>query len=143
MPQQFVVPQFIEVEDRIFGPITTRQFLILLGGGILIFLAYRFADFALFVTITAIVGAVSLIFAFVKINGQTFHYFLLNIIQTTRKPSLRVWRKEFTNKELNLLRKENAAEEVEAIIQKKTVRREHIRDLSLVVNTGGYYRAEE
>ena len=28
---RFVVPQFIDVEDKIFGPVTVRQFLILLG----------------------------------------------------------------------------------------------------------------
>ncbi|TSC80302.1 MAG: hypothetical protein G01um101429_152 [Parcubacteria group bacterium Gr01-1014_29] len=31
--QQFQVPQFIEVEDKIFGPLTTKQFFYLLGGG--------------------------------------------------------------------------------------------------------------
>ena len=46
--QQFVVPQFIEVEDKILGPITVRQFLIMLIAGILIFIVYRFADTALF-----------------------------------------------------------------------------------------------
>ncbi len=46
--QQFVVPQFIEVEDKIFGPITIRQFLILLGAFVLIFLGWRFGDFLIF-----------------------------------------------------------------------------------------------
>lgn len=143
MPQQFVVPQFIEVEDKIFGPITTRQFLILLGGGLIIFLAFRFGDFALFVTATAIVGALTLLFAFVKINGQTFHYFLLNVIQTVKKPSLRVWHKEYTKQELEFLRMQDGTEDAAEIIEKKTVRRAHIRDLSLIVNTGGYYRPED
>ncbi|NCT02072.1 PrgI family protein, partial [Candidatus Parcubacteria bacterium] len=29
---RFEVPQFIEVEDKIFGPLTWRQFLYLSGG---------------------------------------------------------------------------------------------------------------
>src|SRR3989339_2205780 len=103
--QQFVVPQFIEVEDKIFGPVTVRQFLILLGAGLICFVAYRYADFALFVMALVVVGGLALVFAFVKINGQTFHYFILNIIQTTRRPGLRVWRKSCDKEELDYLRK--------------------------------------
>ena len=140
--QQFVVPQFIDVEDKIFGPITTRQFLILLAAGILIFVAYKYADTALFITTAVIVGGGAVVFSFVKVNGQVFHYFLLNIIQTMKKPSLRVWNKQHSKKELNYLRKQTDIEEVTEEIQKKTVRKKHIRDLSLVVNTGGYYKPE-
>src|SRR3989344_5305637 len=30
---QYQVPQFIEIEDKIFGPLTLKQFLYLAGGG--------------------------------------------------------------------------------------------------------------
>ncbi|MFA6427608.1 MAG: PrgI family protein [Candidatus Magasanikbacteria bacterium] len=140
--QQFVIPQFIDVEDKIFGPITTRQFLILLVAGICIFLSYRFADLALFIVVLAVMGGLALVFAFVKINGQTFHYFLLNIIQTLRKPSLRIWRKFYHKKELEFLRKQVTEEKI--IEEKaKPVHRERIRDLALLVNTGGFYKPEE
>ncbi len=141
--QQFTVPQFIDVEDKILGPVTIRQFLIMLVGCIIIFLAYRYGDLATFVLVLVVIGILSLTFAFVKVNGQTFHYFLLNIIQTTGKPNLRVWHKSYTNKELDALRKQDVKIEVMKPAEKKPVRRQHIRDLSLVVNTGGYYKAEE
>ncbi len=141
--QQFVVPQFIEVEDKIFGPITTRQFLILLAAGIFIFLAYRFGDISLFIFTVVVVGGFSAMLAFVKVNGQNFHYFLLNIIQTLRKPSLRVWQKDYTKEELNYLRKLGAKkpEEKETVVA--PVKRERIRDLALLVNTGGFYKPED
>lgn len=140
--QQFVVPQFIDVEDKIFGPITTRQFLILLGAGLLIFIAYKFADFALFVTALVIIGGLALVFAFIRVNGQTFHYFLLNIIQTVRRPSLRIWNKFYNNKELNYLRQQEPPEVAEKIMR-KPVKGEHIRNLALIVNTGGFYRPDD
>ena len=83
--QQFTVPQFIDVEDKILGPITIRQFLILLVGCIVIFISYRYGDLGTFVLVLAVVGILSLLFAFVKVNGQTFHYFLLNILQLQMK----------------------------------------------------------
>jgi hypothetical protein len=143
MPQQFVVPQFIDVEDKIFGPVTTRQFLIILVAGLVIFAAYRWGDFALFITVTALVGGLALVLAFVKVNGQTFHYFLLNIIQTARKPGLRVWSKQYSKEEIDFLRKRGAEEAEEIVAPAKKATGSHIRDLSLVVNTGGYYRPED
>jgi hypothetical protein len=140
--QQFTVPQFIEVEDKIIGPITIRQFLIILGGGIVIFLGFRFGDTAMFVLTLIVVGILTLTFAFVKINGQPFHYFVLNIVQTSKKPSLRIWQKDYSNEDLDYLRKRDTEIEVVEHIEKKQVRRKHIRDLSLIVNTGGYYKTE-
>lgn len=141
--QQFVVPQFIEVEDKIFGPITTRQFLILLVAGTAVFLAYRFGDLSLFIFTTVFIGGFSLILAFVKINGQNFHYFLLNVIQTLRKPSLRVWQKSYTKEELNYLRKQGMGAAPAKVVEQSPVKRERIRDLALQVNTGGFYKPEE
>lgn len=141
--QQFVVPQFIDVEDKIFGPITTRQFIILLVAGVVLFAAFKYADIALFIVFAIVVGGGAIAFAFVKVNGQVFHYFLLNIIQTMKKPSLRIWNKQYTKKELEYLRKQEEPEDIPDHVQKKTVRKQHIRDLSLVVNTGGYYQPDD
>jgi hypothetical protein len=141
--QQFVVPQFIEVEDKIFGPITTRQFLILLASGTAVFLAYRFGDLSLFIFTCVFIGGFSLILAFVKVNGQNFHYFILNLLQTVRKPSLRVWQKEYSKDELNYLRKRDADVKFEAAQKVAPAKKERIRDLALLVNTGGFYKPEE
>lgn len=137
-----MVPQFIDVEDKIFGPITVRQFLILLVAGGFIFLAFRFADMALFIILLILIGGVALVFAFVKINGQSFHYFVLNIIQTLKRPSLRIWRVDYDKKELDFLRK-SKVETPEEVAVRKPARRERIRDLSLLVNTGGFYQPED
>lgn len=140
--QQFVVPQFIEVEDKIFGPVTTRQFLILLVSGLIVFLAYKYADFALFLFVLVFVGGSSLVFAFVKVNGQTFHYFVLNLIQSLRRPRLRIWSKNLSVDELNYLRNLKFEEFVKKD-DKKINQAGRIRDLSLIVNTGGFYHPEE
>lgn len=140
---QFVVPQFIDVEDKIFGPVTARQFVILLVAGLSIFAAFKFADFALFVFILVVLGGTSLVVAFVKINGQPFHYFLLNIVQTLRRPALRVWNKTYDSNELKRLREESKVVVIEAAKPIQRFSYSRIRDLSLTVNTGGYYQAEE
>ena len=140
--EQFVVPQFIDVEDKIFGPITTRQFIILLVSGLLLFIVFKLADIALFIFLAVLIGGSALVLAFVKINGQPFHYFLLNIVQTVRRPSRRIWYKSFTKSELIESIKSGKVEMVEAVVEVPRVSYNRLRDLSLIVNTGGYYKPE-
>jgi hypothetical protein len=143
MMNQFMVPQFIDVEDKIFGPITSRQFVIILVGGLLCFLSFKFADTSLFIVLLALIGGLTLIFAFATINGQPFHFFLLNILQTTRRPSRRAWNKFNTVAELKAIMKDNEPEKVEEKADlTKSASHTRIRDLSLMVNTGGYYKGE-
>lgn len=140
---QFMVPQFIDVEDKIFGPVTTRQFVICLMGGLFSFISFKFADTTLFIVLLILIGGLTLLFAFVKIGGQPFHFFLLNIMQTLRRPSRRVWHKFNTDFELKEFLREGLPEEAkEKIVSTKNASYNRIRDLSLMVNTGGYYKGE-
>jgi len=83
--QQFTVPQFIDVEDKIIGPITVRQFIIMLTGAIIDAICYKLADFSLFVTLTVLIMGSSLIIAFLRINGRPFHFFIFNFFETLKK----------------------------------------------------------
>lgn len=139
---QFTVPQFIDVEDKIFGPVTTRQFIILLVSGLVLFVVYKLSDIALFIFLTAVIGSLALILAFVKINGQAFHYFVLNIFQTLRRPSRRLWSKGYTANELKEIMRERVTPEVVAPQEVKHMSYNRLRDLTLLVNTGGYYKPE-
>ena len=139
--QQYTVPQFIDVEDKIIGPITTRQFLILLTCAILIAIFYKAFDFSLFITAAVFVFTVSIILAFVKISGRPFHFFLLNVIQTLKKPHLRVWQMVDTQVELF------DGEEIKApeVIPRKNInlKTSRLDQMSLIVDTYGQYRGED
>ena len=144
---QFVVPQFIDVEDKIIGPISTRQFLIMLSGGLLMFVEYKLADFALFLAEGLITLALILVIGFVKINGQPFHYFLLNLVQTLRRPRLKLWDKDLADKELRFLYKietdEKKPGEVKPMPAKKPISSSRLSELSLIIDTGGAYKGED
>lgn len=141
--QQFVVPQFIDVEDKIIGPITTRQFLIMLGIAILNFIVFRMFDRVIFIIVLISTGGFGAIFAFMKVNGQPFHFFILNILQTVKTPSRRYWRKDYKTQELDHLRKLGMEEKAVEVAEVKKVRKRHMKDLALIVNTGGYYEGED
>jgi len=138
---QFVVPQFIDIEPKIIGPLGVRQFITLIVTGGLIFVAYKTCDFALFIIIAIILLASGGTLAFMKVNGRPIYYLFLDILQTTKKPKLRVWRKEFIlEKEIKI--KEKIELPPPPAVPRKTLSTARLSDLSLLVDTGGMYREE-
>lgn len=70
---RYQVPQFIEVEDKIFGPLTLKQFIYLAGGGGLSFLAYvSIGNLFISAIPIIVIMAVSASFAFYKVNSRPF-----------------------------------------------------------------------
>ncbi|MBI3626961.1 PrgI family protein [Candidatus Uhrbacteria bacterium] len=142
--QQFTVPQFIDVEDRIIGPISVRQFVILLIASFFVFLAYRLLRFDYFLVSAILLFFGAGVLAFFKVNGQPFHYFVLNLVQTKARPGIRIWLKAFTNAELKLLvlKKPEARVPAEYTL-KNSLEGSGLSELSLIVDTGGAYKGEE
>ncbi len=93
---RFQVPQFIEVEDKIFGPLTAKQFIYLAGGAGLSFVIYRVLPLPFIIKVipvTLVLGfAVALAFGrvhqrfpFIYIVEAAFKYFT--------GPKLYIWKK--------------------------------------------------
>ncbi|MBU2566593.1 PrgI family protein [Patescibacteria group bacterium] len=143
MPGQFIVPQFIDKEDRIIGPITVRQFLICLVAAGVIFLEYRLLATAYFIITMLLTAGLAVTFGFLKVNGQPFHFFFLNFLQTQLRPKLRVWNKEMSLQEIKGGQKIVGLPQKEKVAQKPRPTSSRLRDLALVVNTGGVYKPEE
>ncbi|PIS04946.1 MAG: hypothetical protein COT81_03665 [Candidatus Buchananbacteria bacterium CG10_big_fil_rev_8_21_14_0_10_42_9] len=139
---QFTVPQYIDVEDKIIGPITVRQFIILLVGVGFGFVAYKTASFVVFIFIALFILIVTVLLAFAKINGRPIHYFFLNVIQTFKKPRLRIWNKILNNADLKEALRPIKEVEAKTIRTKKPVASTRLAELSLLVDTGGVYQGE-
>jgi hypothetical protein len=138
---QFVVPQFIDVESKIIGPITPKQFIILIVTAGFIFITYKLADFTLFLIEGIIILLLGITIAFVKVNGQPIYYFILSLLNLVKKPLLRVWRREEEIvKDLKIKEKETEKQIVPA---RKPLSTSHLSQLSLMVDTGGRYEGEE
>lgn len=149
---QITVPQFIENEDKILGPLTVRQFGILFVGGVLIFIVYKIFDFTLFlfsaIIITASIGTL----AFLKVNGRPVHFFIFNVGQTMQRPSLRVWKRDVNRASVRALRAQKA--ERLLVIQhekedgaghtarKSRISEQRLSEIALLVDTGGAYHAD-
>ena len=140
-----MVPQFLDTEAKIIGPITARQFLILLGTILAEFIIYR-----IFLNIIAVIAlgipalGIGLIFAFAKVNGRPFHHIVLSMMQRLLKPGLRVWDKTIDTGTLKAqMKKREVKQEAPVIPTKRPIERSRLSDIAMVVNTGGDYKPEE
>jgi hypothetical protein len=81
MALQYQVPQFVDVEDKIFGPLTAKQFLMFVMT-FLIIGALWYSPLPKQATIILAVPIIifTLLLAFYKVNGRTFLWFLYAIL---------------------------------------------------------------
>jgi len=69
---EYQVPQFIEVEDKVIGPLTIKQFIYVAGGAGLCVIFFLTLPFILAVILSIPVGALAIALAFYKVNGKPF-----------------------------------------------------------------------
>ena len=92
---EFNVPQFLDIEDKIIGPLTLKQFGYLAGAGGVIFMIYSVVpNFILFVLLSIPVFLFGVALAFLKINGRPFINLIISFITYMSKPKLFIWRKK-------------------------------------------------
>ncbi|MEA3399570.1 MAG: PrgI family protein [Patescibacteria group bacterium] len=96
---QFKVPQFIDIEDKLFGPFSFKQFAYLAGGGGLIFILYKVLPFPVAIILIIPVGALTAALVFYKINDQPFIYYLQAGLGYIFKSKLYLWKQRLLKKE--------------------------------------------
>ncbi len=90
---QFQVPQFIEVEDKIFGSLTLKQFIYLAGGAAGIFLLYVALPLFLAILLAIPIGLFAAALAFYKMHGQPFIKVVENAFRYVTKNKIYTWKK--------------------------------------------------
>lgn len=96
--QQIQVPQFIDVEDKIFGPLTLKQFLYFVGAGVAAFFLYHILvrilglPVAFFMIFGAILGGLAVALAFVRVNDRPFIFVFLSALRFYSGGQLYVWK---------------------------------------------------
>jgi hypothetical protein len=90
---RFQVPQFIEIEDKIVGPLTLKQFLYVAGGAGMSVIAYRFLPLIFSVIVIAFIASLSMALAFFKYNNKPFVDLLEAGVQYYLGEKLYIWKK--------------------------------------------------
>ncbi|MDP2788701.1 MAG: PrgI family protein [bacterium] len=90
---QFKVPQFLDIEDKIFGPFTFRQFVYLVGGAGMSFVLFRVLGLLWGFIPIAILIALSLALAFYRPNNKPFIDMLEAGLKYFLQSKLYLWKK--------------------------------------------------
>ena len=93
---QFQVPQFLDVEDKVIGPLTIKQFLYLIGGCGLGYMGWRFIPYIGFFIGLSFFG-LGVTLAFYKFNNKPFVFAVENGFNYLNSSRLYIWRRK--NKE--------------------------------------------
>ena len=95
---QFKVPQFIDIEDKIFGPFTFRQFAFLVGGGGMTFVLYKILGFWIGLIPMLLIIAFTICLVFVKINSKPFIYYVEAFFKYVISSKLYIWKQRLMKK---------------------------------------------
>lgn len=97
---RFEVPQFIDVEDKLFGPLTFTQFIYLLGGAALAYVLYKVIPGIWFFPFSAASVALGLALAFYKLNNRPFLDVAQSWILYIFKGRLYIWKRTPPEKQI-------------------------------------------
>jgi hypothetical protein len=91
---QFKVPQFIDIEDKVFGPLTFKQFAYLAGGAGFGYLSFKFLPLILAIFIGPAIVGFALALAFMKYNEKPFIHVVESFIRYYSHSRLYLWHKQ-------------------------------------------------
>ncbi len=90
---QFRVPQFIDVEDKIFGPFTFKQFLYMGGGAGLAYIIARTLPLIVAIILVPAILGLAAALTFARINNKPFAQILEYYLKFSTQSKLYIWKK--------------------------------------------------
>lgn len=122
---EYQVPQFIEVEDKVFGPFTLKQFIFIAGGiglCVVLVLYLHWIGIVLAIPVAIFAGAL----AFYKVNNKSFTDILEAAFNYFLGGRLYLWKKEQKVADV----KPTASAQASAPNQKLAISQSKLRDLA-------------
>jgi hypothetical protein len=90
---QFKVPQFLEIEDKIFGPFTFKQFAYLVGGAGLCYMLYKLLGIFFGAIPILVIAGLSAALTFYRPNGKPFINMVEAGIKFAMQDKLYIWKR--------------------------------------------------
>jgi hypothetical protein len=94
---RYTVPQFIEKEPKVFGPLTFKQFIYLaIPGGIVILLFFTLGkqNFLLFLLISTVLLGIGGVLGFLRIGGKSLPVFIIYFFKHSLTPKSYYWHRK-------------------------------------------------
>ncbi len=124
---QFQMPRFLDIEDKVIGPLTFKQFIFLGGGGGLAYVAYTYLGWTWGFVFIALFAGLGISLAFWKPNSRPAIVMLQAFLKHYTKNRMYVWQRP-TVAERNSEKK--VVEEVEKVAERRNYDHNKIESLS-------------
>ncbi len=133
---KFILPQFIERETKIIGPLTFKQFVFVALAVAVIFVIHILMPFFVFITVVILLGGGGALLTFLKIDGIPLSSLLLGFLRFGTISKIYVWQKKERGK-INFfkeeMRKKDSKEEKDMSL--KIAARSKLKKLQAKVET--------
>lgn len=96
---QFIVPQFIDIEDKVIGPLTFKQFMYLAGGAGLAFAVYKLVPPIISIPLALGIITIAVLLTFFKVNGKPFVFVMQAFISYFFQSKLYIWKQNIKKEE--------------------------------------------
>ncbi len=137
----FNVPQYIDVEDKVAGPLTAKQLLWMLGMGAVLLVLWNLLDKATFFIVAIPVGVTFTALAFYRPYNQPLIKFIISGISFLFSPKVYIWRRLH---EVGVSKSKSGKKPAEiSRKEKRTPKIEDIEMLARVLDSGGRERNEQ
>lgn len=130
----FSVPQFIDVEDKIAGPLTWRQLLWMIGMGAMLLVFFNLFTTAFFIIIAVPTVLTFVAFAFYRPNGFPLTTFVFHMILFLFRPKVSVWERPSVRPAAKAEERPPAAAPAPA---SKQMHQEKLRELARILDSQG------
>jgi PrgI family protein len=128
---EYQVPQFIDVEDKIFGPLTWVQFVYVAGGTGACVAIFLYVPRLIGLPLIAIIAALSAALAFYKVNNKSFTDILEAALKYYLKEHLYLWKKvQKTDAEISRTERATPVQKAPAPRQKLGLSANRLHDLA-------------
>jgi hypothetical protein len=133
----FNVPQFIDVEDKIAGPMTWKQLLwmICMGGTLLV--VFNLFDSALFFITGIPIVLVFVAFAFYRPNGFPLTTFVFYMVMFLFRPKVAVWERPSAARFPDRVPEQPSTP---VAPETKQIHREKLEELATILDSRGKHR---
>ncbi|HAT73735.1 MAG: hypothetical protein US30_C0005G0030 [Candidatus Moranbacteria bacterium GW2011_GWF2_36_839] len=127
----FNVPQFIDIEDKIVGPLTAKQLGWLGIAGVLLLIFWSTLVFSTFLPVAVIIVGIFGALAFYRPYNQPLLNFLMSGVNFFMKPKVYVWKRYYDN--MKVAKKIQKPKE-EIIVKRKVLDNDKIKELTERLN---------
>jgi len=92
---QYQIPQFIEIEDQIFGSLTLKQFIYIIGALAIDYMFFHFLPIYIAIPLMIPVSVFAAMLSFYKINNRPFINITESAVKYYLSAKLYIWKKNW------------------------------------------------